>query len=254
MRIISKFQDYYDSIQAYGQDQTVVYIRKEEELVDQKIINDYYRRASYSSWREDTVGYLSGVDKYRGVEIEEGFSVFFCGQRYNGLLTSIPRPSHQLGGPILKTHYSLDELDHYIDSKNIEEEREYLNGWARRHGYKRNSVKTLERITNFFNEQKTDDDIHFQLDAPVFMIVSRQCKTGGYRGNQKTVVKNPRLKDYGFAQAKDPYSAYQELDMYISGVMGGKSPRMTTISDADMKNQKGFGHKYAFKTEPTKRR
>ena len=62
------------------------------------------------------------------------------------------------------------------------------------------------------------------------------------------------LKHYDFVKMVDPYTAYQEMEMYLSGVFGGNYPECVEISDEQMKIKKGFGHKYAFKKEPTKRR
>lgn len=39
------------------------------------------------------------------------------------------------------------------------------------------------------------------------------------------------LKQIGFAKAVDPYTAFQELSMWIGGVLGGTSPETVTIKD-----------------------
>lgn len=252
MRIITKQSDYYDSIQSYGQDQSVIYIRKPEELFDENFVDEYYNLGK-SRWGDVPVSHLYNVSDYRGVDIVKGFSVFFCGQRYNAVVTSVPNPDRDVLTRIRMTHYNLDELDKYIDGLKLKEKREYLPKYRRRYGAKKESTKTLERLTNFFNMSKTNDNIHFDLDVPVFVIDAIRDNSVRHIKWQKGIVKNPILKDYGFAHIKDPYTAYQEIDMYISGVMGGKSPRMQEISDDVMKQQKGFD-KWSFKTMPTKKR
>lgn len=255
MRIITKQSDYYDSIQAYGQDQSVIYIRKPEELFDEDFVDEYYRVNNKTFW-SGKVGHLYNVDSYRGVKIFTGFSVFFCGQRYNAIVTEVPNPDRFSITPIQRTHYNINDLNKYIDSLNLKYVKEYHHGWARKRGYKSNSVEALEGVTEFFAMNKTNDDLHFKFDVPVFVIatIGGGFKSGRQRDREKGVIKNPVLKDYEFAHVKDPFTAYQEIDMYISGVLGGKSPRMQEISDEVMKQQKGFGHKYAFKTMPTKKR
>jgi hypothetical protein len=47
-----------------------------------------------------------------------------------------------------------------------------------------------------------------------------------------SVKVNPwGLKEMGFAKALDPYQAFQELSMWIGGVLGGTSPEIVTIKD-----------------------
>lgn len=51
MRIISDFHDYYDAVQAAGQDQTLIYFRKREE----EIVSDYSLPViEWSVWLRDS--------------------------------------------------------------------------------------------------------------------------------------------------------------------------------------------------------
>ena len=53
MRIISDFHDYYDAVQAAGQDQTLIYFRKREE----EIVSDYSLPViEWSVWLRDSRG------------------------------------------------------------------------------------------------------------------------------------------------------------------------------------------------------
>lgn len=52
-------------------------------------------------------------------------------------------------------------------------------------------------------------------------------------GTERTVfaVNPASLKKLGFAKAVDPYTAFQELSMWIGGVLGGTSPEIVKITD-----------------------
>ena len=51
---------------------------------------------------------------------------------------------------------------------------------------------------------------------------------------------NPVLKDFQFFRAVSTYQAFQEISMYISGVIGVGEKNTVTISDKDMRDAKGF--------------
>ena len=56
------------------------------------------------------------------------------------------------------------------------------------------------------------------------------------------------LKQLGFAKALDPYSAFQELSMWIGGVLGGTSPEIVTIKDdKTLIEGHGFDNRFSFR-------
>mgnify|MGYP003622274691 FL=1 len=60
-----------------------------------------------------------------------------------------------------------------------------------------------------------------------------------------------RLKSVHFYQVFDPEMACQELSTFVGG-MAVPSKEMPEISDADMRDIKGF-NEWSFKKEPTKK-
>lgn len=258
MRIISKFRDYYDSIQAYGQDENVVYVRKNEQIYDSidDVLNEYYlRKTDYMGRPSEYFGNCYR-NSYRGVDLVGTFSIFFCGERFNVIRTGYRKKEraidiHNINGVYEeKLHYSKEGLDEYIDSLKIQQPRIAY--------YEKESTKRMSAdIVEFFGLTKTSPDLHFKFNTPVFVITKLSTKQDPFFKYHRTMTAtgvdvNPVLKDLDFMKVKDPYTAYQELDMFISGVMGGRSPVMVDVSDEDMKVKKGFGHHYAFKKEPTK--
>lgn len=88
--------------------------------------------------------------------------------------------------------------------------------------------------------------LFFEHNTPLLAFVYDRME-GGY-----ILIKNPRLMDYKFQRHVDPYTTFQEIAMYRSGVIGCMGADTVNISDEDMKKKKGFGHKYAFKKEPSR--
>lgn len=62
------------------------------------------------------------------------------------------------------------------------------------------------------------------------------------------IILNPVLKEIEFYKKIDSFTAFQELSMFISGIMGGKSPCMIEISNDDKIAKHGFD-KYSFRKE-----
>lgn len=69
-----------------------------------------------------------------------------------------------------------------------------------------------------------------------------------YDGN--VLLVNPPLKDYQFYRIMDPYTAYQELDMYVGGTLAWPFNMMVEVSDASKVAKHGFDPKYGFRTRP----
>jgi hypothetical protein len=266
MRIISKFNDYYDSAMAMGVDETVRWIRKEEETIlitDQErgyepgsIIpgkhnffeSDMYKQSPGSHSQFHRSEYLSREAFYFGVagKMYPGFRFFWYNaagyqNRYafttKGILQVLAEYDN-----IAKEH----NAENFVNTPKSQAamRKRYSNFWRG----DRSSFTQRGMDAYFAAHSGSDKFLQEFIDyqAPVLLITIQDGRTPA------KLITNPCAKDYGVQQIMDPYTMYQEIEMFISGVMGGECPIMATISDADMKQQKGFGHKYAFKKEPTK--
>jgi hypothetical protein len=231
MKLISKFHDYYDTALGHGVDPNVVYVRKTVELLKETYPEDL---ADNEKWDKIT----EIIKRFNGQQdlttFERWFTswsyhrddmsftrgyVGFCGKIYPFLLRFKKDSSK------VKLYWSFDKLKlNHPRNKDLPKYREHFN-------------RTLE-----------DDTIFHELDVPVWAKYNDPFDNGSL----KTIL-NPCLKDIHFAAVKDPYSAFQELSMYISGVLGGKSPKMVEISDKEMAAKKGHDGKYSFRKPPEKK-
>lgn len=280
MRIISKFRDYYDSIQAHGVDMSLVFQRKTKRYFIEEDgrprLADLYSRmqgeefegaVSTSTpgiepfwlnkdrvmpWRRDMEGDVDGF-VYKIREVVVGFcgvirpaiKVIYGKKDYTGHLseTSTKR----------EFAYTLEDLDKivsyfpkglqnkYYGKKKSKKER-------RRKPDPHGVVYGLDRadFEQFFKvHQPVKDDRLFQhFGAPILVL----RKIDGY-SSTVALHTNDELTKVDYMKVVDPYMAYQEIAMYISGVLGVGEPDTLDISDEDMRDEKGF-FDMSFKTDP----
>lgn len=241
MRIYSKFHDYYDIGLAYGVDD-IVYVRKTDEIKDfkvpdiQKVVGEKrgWRGAYtiYNNWWRNSV-----------MRTSELFFVGFCGKLY---------PAYEIGwgeynyDAYSKTEivYSIEALDKLLDKYPAVKKAIAGDGSkSKRYGYN----STYESIVKLFNEfhHGNINDVFFELKTPSFYWKAKDANK---------LVINPVLKDLKFQRMVDPYTAYQEISMFIGGVLGMGEPETIDISDLDLIEQKGFDKKWSFRKLPEKMR
>lgn len=67
-------------------------------------------------------------------------------------------------------------------------------------------------------------------------------------GLDEMEVNPATLKNIGFAKALDPWTAFQELGMWIGGVLGGVSPQIVTITDDQVLAENHGYDKHSFRS------
>lgn len=93
------------------------------------------------------------------------------------------------------------------------------------------SSKISEKQTNWMIEKGLS-----------ILLVNFYCHKLAYVGNPST------LRDFEFYRALDPFTMYQTLDMWVSGVLSGRGNKTVEITDDKIKIQKhGFDLKQSFR-------
>ncbi len=227
MRIISKFYDYYDIAMSQGIDTSLVYVRETSHKDEIVIPIDMPNNRFNGRLKRDKLYYNN-----------EHIVIGFCGKFF----------------PVIKGHkaktitapwttkflYSYDEFVKFYTYKGNYIHR--LKGWKRKQGryekYKKEFYKT---------HPKADYTLFLKLNTPIF-VHERHVEYGYEYG---TTI-NPRLKDYDFYRMIDPYTAYQELAMCLSGVLRLNEKEPVVISDACLARSKGFDA-WSFRKQPNGR-
>jgi hypothetical protein len=95
-----------------------------------------------------------------------------------------------------------------------------------------------------------DDDLHRELDTPVIALVLTGSRSWLRRTQWvPTIIRNPPLRSHGMASRVDPYTAWQELDMYLGNQLARQDDPTDRMSDAVKRQARGFTD-MSFKRRP----
>jgi len=258
MRIISKYSDYYDSVMGSGYDPSLIFKRKGafDDPID-----------SYVNF-DDSFGYRATVDhtdqaRYLGTKLNpEYFGYVYLGNRSKKLhnnriilekafrahskrnVTIIDSVFYVIG--FCGKTYVIYEIDYSIDNnRSCFRIVNKKNKLFQKVDKKKRDMIVVGEIPDLIRGNV--HDIFLYLNCPIFLLEMVKYN------NRVKIIRNPILKDLGFAAILDPYTAYQELSMYMGSVFAPSEPDMVDISDKDLSESKGFND-WSFKKYPTKRK
>lgn len=257
MKIISKFQDYYDSVLGYGHDDHICFVRHQKERLIDK--------------REPLADACKGFGSYthRGNKGKLGWNYFilgFCGKIYYGItLVHDEKAEHSqfssYPNDVFKSFYNVKEMKTYIneqyslkliDKKSYEELNERDNRFYHWGGNRKSQRKNRwEKWDDYFNRETPNilKETFFTEKTPYYIIQHQQ----GVGWDAKiSLLTNPILKSRNFYKVFDTFQTYQEIEMYLGGVLGNTEDNTVNISDNDMRDAKGFDNR-SFKKPPTKK-
>ncbi len=242
MRIVSEFHDYYDSVQATGQDQTVVYLRTRKEV---KLDHNRFPFPVFEGtpWH---FGY-----RRNGVPVVQ-FVVGFCGKVYPILRLSHQRQSEP--SPTSALCFSLSEVDAFIEHDFKQREVESYRSKPRRWRFADNwpMEQRRENFEDFFDAYATKQSAFGQMfvdnRCPIFVASTRWDISNPKSRREYKIVYNECLKELEFFRVFDTFTAYQELQMYFGALAQPNKP-IPGMSDKDMVSIKGFD-KWSFRKPP----
>jgi len=266
MRIVSKFQDYYDSGLAYGIDHELVY----ERHTDTKFV----KTEQGSNTREDRLNnnaehglrakrYIRGYG-HIGRRKEQHY-LHFCGKVYPFYYINCEKKYKRGKGvpPVTENsvfHRSRGSNDSIVDYWNEfvwNEER------ALKHFEPVNAKSLNCWQNNPFDYSKEwdirdDDTINQRYQSPIVLeffgnrpyplLPLDAGKTYGC-----WYIVNPCLKDIGFGEIVDPYEAFQQIIMYIAALQNPEDKDLDPVaSDLDKVRSHSMDEKYRFPKPPKK--
>ena len=230
MRIISDFHDFYDCGMHYGMDPDLIYVRKKEMLDGRngpRKLGPYWHKADVP------IRIIS-------------HTVGFCGKVWNCYEMQFYQKDKLVDSAFC---YDIDSMDKFIEKhckkRQIEVWRGEPDGWrGAKYYWSKQTYDIYYRRANFVKAFKQAEERRG---------MSKHSFTKRFQDNQVPIfvnnVLNACLKDYEFYKVMDPYTAYQELQMYWSSGMAPAKP-IPKVSDADMLICKGFDPKSSFRKEP----
>ena len=120
--------------------------------------------------------------------------------------------------------------------------------------------------SNFWGGNNLDDDFEYiknynainifrKLKAPIFIYDYDYGRTSinAYRNRSKCVfIINPNLSEYEFYTVFDSFQAFQEVQMFMGGVLGKGEKDIVEVADKYKIEQHGFDYKYSFRKDKEK--
>lgn len=217
MRIISKFYDYYDCIQKFGIDKSIIYKREEQEIKNDlpKVIKDFYK-------------YRSGTYHIDSNHSAMCFAIIVVDKCYFGLHLSehVYKPSFKY---VQYYFYTKESLYKYLsDRSNIQIDNNIYKGH-------KNSLP--------IGCIDIGMDLAIKYKSPIFTY---DCKE---YGNEYTFKKDTFLKEYQFYKVMEPLEIYQKIQQFISGVLSTPEKEPWPISDKLKAESHGFD-KWSFRKQP----
>lgn len=259
MKIVSKFQDYYDCGQFLGGDKRLVYTRftsKDDEKINAGLWPDGVYKPTETA--KDIDYEFKKVDK---MEFELKY-VSFCGVVYPYVTLTITSPFNPMDKFMNRTKsstvYNMREFEHDLRKYvGIKEYKSFI-AWSLREDDKRWSESNYTWIKNFLKAKNGArilgnnlQKIHYEQKCPIFKIETKLDIDNGRRYNMLITI-NPVLEEIGFYRIEDAYSAYQEIEMFMGGVVAQKENEVVQIEDKYIAAGKGYDC-YSFRKEPTKK-
>ncbi|MBF0315295.1 MAG: hypothetical protein HQK52_17880 [Oligoflexia bacterium] len=245
MRIISKFKDYYDSIQTFDKDD-IVYCRDPNKMCAKKLLGQSIIDVHDDRERED-IARLSIFCKmvligYRNMLLG------FCGKLY----------------PVVEVYY-YEKNDGKISKEykrsvfyKQEELDQFMTQMQKRKNPPKDAYYSIEKHigSKYFKEREQRIEtirvkvleLFHSLNVPVFLLQTETYpgefggdgyRTGHYR-RDVILETNPCLEEIFFQKIYDAYTVFQEIRMYLGGVLLRPETPMLTISDEVKAQQHGF--------------
>jgi len=226
-------KDYYDGVVGtMGVDKTLVYNRQIIEIEKENLPRFFKNRKS-SNYRSDYFNRGSILIKdSTDYDYYSSFIIGFCGKLYTGW--KLYKISDSRYNSELNIDYSYD--------------LEYMKTILK--------SQSLDDLVENYDYMKNHDvvEIFRQFNTPVFVYdvdFSRSLLNKSvYRiGGQTKFIINPLLKDYQFYKVFDAFQAFQEIQMFLGGVLGRGEKEIIEVADKYKIAQHGFD-KWSFRKEP----
>jgi len=247
MLIIKKYQDYYDTAIGFGGiDKTCIWERTPEQEKEPKQLKAILKLLD-SQDSENIRTYMKDERIFRSSPYRDGspelilpFIIGFCGKTYVGY--------------VFRWTQGYDHTIKIVYGKEA---------FLELHSFDRNSKIDKENTITFFDRyhNKPHTELFFKYRVPVWVYDwgTDVIKYENYFGSKfhyhiPYFMTNPPLKDYEFYRLFSAPQAFQEIQMYLQGVLGNKEKEIVEISEKDKLLQHGFD-KWSFRNPyPPKRK
>lgn len=221
MKIIGG-HDYYDCVMSMGIDTRTILLRGKNKSIP-------VENAGGSLLKRKVGLVPAHSPRVPSVRIK-GIAVVFCDKVYRGVLGNFGPPDKWSG------IWSPEKLWDFVAQEK-----------GRKVGIERRWNEPKMTLEEYFQPYPTGGFLRdYMIEHKLSILVEEETV---YFGEDASFAVNPfTLRRIGFAHALNPYTAFQELSMWISGVLGGTSPEIVTIKDdRTLIEGHGFDNRFSFR-------
>ncbi len=248
MRIIGNSHDYYDSARAFGSDPNVIFERGTlaSRFSDADVMTKFPKSANQIC----NINFLMKHNKRPDRELEYRDSlyasyqfnvirmvVWFAGKGYRGMKLAMK------AGDDPTIVWSYEGLVKFFEQNDFTiTDGTYLDPYANHRYHTRPTVSAVD----YFKPIEPDTDtLQWMLDNRIAIAYQHNAmnnKPDGFHINKSG------LGMLNFQTIVDAYTAFQELSMWVGGVLCMPNPKMVTLSDIEKVRKHGFD-KLSFRKE-----
>jgi len=216
MKIISKFHNYYDGVGAV--DPSIIYHRVQKDFTMSIVF-------------QKTMDFLSGLRFRRLLDFKIGDLralepgvLGFCG---------VTHPFVVVDRAEVPVQFLFDQECLIFLKEHNKKETPYL----------RSNPQNIDSLARF----AFPESMYHEYNIPILQY--SVIPFGTLRDNVRLRI-NPCLRDLRFGKIIDPYTAFQEIQMYLSGVLTNNPDPPVKVSDRSKILGKGFDYKWSFRKRP----
>lgn len=263
MRIIGG-HDYYDSGLAFGQDENLIFLRNEDRKANEDVIEvelgihervcsanlkpqNTNRRSQYYRGGYHRLESLTTKDYNFIVKIAH---VVICGTLYNGLHILRQKRSGSYQRDVSHWIWTPDALRQYA-AENKLILNEGSRGIAKRSNYEGTRDVVVQTLEEWMTPVKLSSKaIGYLVSNRITIAVKNPTIPRGSRDKNTWDIDKEGLKEMEFVKVLDPYTLFQEISMWLGGVLPKNGPQTVEITDNRIKIEKhGFHHPTSFRRE-----
>ena len=236
MFIISKKKDFYDGVAGtVGIDKTIIYNRNVID-VEEKDIPVFFKKKRFDiNGTHNTI--ISNLSRNKlKKEFQKKyvdyshFVVGFCGKLYVGWKL-----------------YSEEKLRLNTNIiTEITDDVDFVNSLVESNKWNGNFVENVNKV-----KQSDAMQLFREFNSPIFLYDSntsiKKYGTFSIKSNAKFFI-SPILADYEFFKVFNTFQAFQEIQMFLGGVLGSGEKEIAEVADKYKIQQYGF-NKYSFRKE-----
>lgn len=275
MRII-RGHDYYDNALSFGQDKTICFVRipSNNKNIDEKVLSNNLQNCIE---RDKTGGLFSDkidINKLpsalnhvlkRAISSrilndlkdnnmtlhKKTIIIIFCGKIYKALKLTL-YGINSYGESVSSVFYDMDSIYKWLNKYNFNFDN-MIDEYIKDHNYNGLTYeKTKKRILESFDVFSIQENLSPELmseliENNISIVTSESNSYATYTVH----INSDNLKDYDFYRVMDAYTAYQELSMWVGGILTQNKDGLYKLSDKELIAKHGFD-KWSFRKQSQK--